>query len=170
MVRDLGLSSALNRLIEEFGRHSDVQTDIHLIEDLDGLFPRETQIGIYRIFQESLTNIGKYAQASRLTVAIKREDNDVAFIVADNGIGCNLDEVVGRDPTNRGLGLMAMQERAHMMGGTLEIKSQEGEGTQVAFRIPVSRSLTGADPEEPEIDLSEALPSLTAAGRKPPGL
>ena len=170
MVRDLGLSAALKRLIEEFSRHYDVQTDMHEVEDLNGLFPRETQIGIYRIFQESLTNIGKYAEASRITIAIKREASDVAFMVADNGRGCDLDEVVGRDPANRGLGLMAMKERAHMMGGTLEIESQEGDGTRIAFRIPVSRSLTGAAPEEPEIDLSEALPPLTASGRKPPGL
>jgi two-component system, NarL family, sensor histidine kinase UhpB len=169
LVRDLGLASALNRLIEEFTRHFDVQTDIHLMEGLDELFAREAQTNIYRIFQESLTNIGKYAQASRLTIAIQREHDQVAFMVADNGRGCNLDEVMGRDPTSRGLGLMAMNERAHMMGGTLEIKSEEGIGTRITFRIPISGNLTGADPQEPGIDFSEALPALTAAGRKPPG-
>ena len=112
MVRDLGLSLALKRLIEEFSRHYDVQADINQIEDMDELFPRETQINIYRIFQESLTNIGKYAQASRLTVAIKREDDQVAFMVADNGKGFNANEVLGGDPSRRGLGLMAMKERA----------------------------------------------------------
>jgi signal transduction histidine kinase len=169
MVRDLGLSLALRRLIEEFSRHYNVETDMRQEEELKGLFPRKTQIGIYRIFQESLTNIGKYAQASRLTFTIKREDSYVAFLVADNGRGCNLDEVMGRDPTNRGLGLMAMQERALMMGGTLEIKSEAGKGTRITFRIPISGNLTGADSEEPETDLSEALPSPTASGRKPPG-
>jgi two-component system, NarL family, sensor histidine kinase UhpB len=169
MVRDLGLSLAVKRTIEEFSRHYDVETDMHQVEDLKGLFPRETQIGIYRIFQESLTNIGKYAQASRLTITIKREDSYVAFMVADNGRGCNLDEVMGRDPTNRGLGLIAMQERALMMGGTLEIKSEEGKGTRITFRIPISGTLTGADSEEPETDLRKALPSPTASGRKPPG-
>ena len=169
MVRDLGLSLAVKRTIEEFSRHYDVETDMHQVEDLKGLFPRKTQIGIYRIFQESLTNIGKYAQASRLTIAIKREDGQVAFMVADNGKGFNPDEVLGGDPSRRGLGLMAMQERARMMGGSLEIKSEEGKGTRITFRIPMSRNLTGADPEEPGTDLSEALPFLTASGRKPPG-
>ena len=70
MVRDLGLSSALKRLIEEFSRHYDIQADIDQMEGMDELFPRETQINIYRTFQECLTNIGKYAQASRLSVAI----------------------------------------------------------------------------------------------------
>jgi two-component system sensor histidine kinase UhpB len=143
MVRDLGLSSALKRLIEEFSRHYDIQADIHQMEGMDGLFPRQTQINIYRIFQECLTNIGKYAQASRLTVAIKREDNQVSFMVADNGRGFTVDEVLGRDPSCRGLGLMAMKERAHMMGGSLEIRSQEGKGTRIAFIIPVSASQAG---------------------------
>ena len=169
MVRDLGLSLALKRIIEEFSRHYDIQTDMHQIEDLKGLFPRETQIGIYRIFQESLTNIGKHAQASQLTIAMQREDGQVVFTVADNGKGFNLDEVMGRDPTTRGLGLMAMQERAHIMGGTLEIKSEEGQGTRITFRIPTSGKLTGANPEEPVFDSRPALPFLTAAERKPPG-
>ncbi len=61
MVRDLGLATALKRLIENFSQHYDLQTDILLMAGLDELFPRETQTNIYRIFQESLTNIGKYA-------------------------------------------------------------------------------------------------------------
>ena len=142
MVRDLGLSSALKRLIEEFSRHYDIQADIGQMEDLDELFPRETQINIYRTFQECLTNIGKYAQASRLTVAITREDSQVAFMVADNGRGFNVNEVLG-DPTRRGLGLMAMQERGRMMGGSLEIRSEEGKGTRIALIIPVSPGQAG---------------------------
>ncbi|MGA9755373.1 MAG: response regulator [Desulfobaccales bacterium] len=142
MVRDLGLSSALKRLIEEFSRSYDIQADIHPIKGLDELFPREAQINIYRLFQESLTNIGKYAQASRLTIAMQREDGQVAFMVADNGKGFRVNEVLG-DPTRRGLGLMAMQERARMMGGSLEIESEEGKGTRIAFIIPVSAGRAG---------------------------
>ena len=168
MVRDLGLSSALKRLIEEFSRHYDIQADVDLMEDMDDLFPRETQINIYRTFQECLTNIGKYAQASRLSVAIKREDGQVAFMVADNGRGFNVNEVLS-DSTRRGLGLMAMKERGRMMGGSLEIRSEAGQGTRIAFIIPVSSHQAGAHPEEPEIKAAEALPYLSASGRKPPG-
>ena len=95
MVRDLGLSSALKRLIEEFSRHYDIQADIDQMEGMDELFSRETQINIYRTFQECLTNIGKYAQASRLSVAINREDGQVSFMVADNGRGFKVNEVLG---------------------------------------------------------------------------
>ena len=142
IVRDLGLSSALKRLIEEFSRHYDIQADIDQMEGIDELFPRETQINIYRTFQECLTNIGKYAQASRLSVAIKQENSHVAFMVADNGRGFKVNEVLG-DPNRRGLGLMAMQERGRMMGGSLEIRSEEGKGTRIALIIPVSTGQAG---------------------------
>jgi signal transduction histidine kinase len=137
MVKDLGLSSALRRLIEDFSRHYDIQGEIDLIHGIDAFLSREAQINIYRIFQESLTNIGKYAQASHLTVTIKPEAGQVSFLIADNGRGFQVEEVWGRDPANRGLGLMAMEERVRMMGGNWRIWSQEGQGTQLAFIIPV---------------------------------
>jgi two-component system sensor histidine kinase UhpB len=142
MVRDLGLSSALNRLIEEFSRHYDIQADIDQMEGMDELFPQETQINIYRTFQECLTNIGKYAQASRLSVSVTREGSQVSFMVADNGKGFKVHEVLG-DPTRRGLGLISMQERGRMMGGSLTIRSEEGNGTRITLIIPVSPSQAG---------------------------
>jgi PAS domain S-box-containing protein len=138
MVKDLGLSAALRRLIEEFTRHYHIAADIDQMPGIDKLFPRPEQINIYRIFQECLTNIGKYAQASRLSIGMKSEDGQVTFVVADNGKGFNVAEVLGRDHTRRGMGLMAMKERARMMGGTLEISSQEGEGTRIALLIPIT--------------------------------
>ena len=137
MVRDLGLASALKRLIQDFARHYGLQAEIDLLDGLDELFSREAQINIYRIFQESLTNIGKYAEASQLRVAIRRADGSVVFQVADNGSGFKVAEVWGRDPARRGLGLMAMEERARMLGGTMEIQSREGQGTQLVLTIPV---------------------------------
>jgi len=143
MVRDLGLSSALKRLIQDFSRHYGIETEIDLMDGLDKLLFREAQINIYRIFQESLTNIGKYARASQLRVAVERGNGVVCFQIADNGKGFKVEEVWGRDPARRGLGLMAMEERARMLGSTLEITSAEGQGTQLAFQIPVGGSQGG---------------------------
>jgi signal transduction histidine kinase len=63
----------------------------------------------------------------------------------DNGRGFKLEEVWGRDPASRGLGLIAMEERARMLGGILKIKSQEGHGTQLSFTIPVTPSEVSQD-------------------------
>lgn len=138
MVEDFGLLWALQHLIEKFCQHYGTYADVDHMEGLDELFSRETQIVIYRIFQESLTNIGKYAHASRLTIAIRPEDGQISFLVADNGRGFNLKEAYDHDSAHRGLGLMAMEERVRMMGGTLEIQSQEGVGTRISFKIPVT--------------------------------
>ena len=64
-------------------------------------------------------------------------------MVADNGRGFKVDEVLARRSIPHGLGLMAMKERVRMMGGTLEIKSEEGKGTRIIFLIPVSGSKAG---------------------------
>jgi signal transduction histidine kinase/DNA-binding response OmpR family regulator len=143
MVRDLGLSSALKRLTQDFSRHYGIQAEIDLLDGLDKLFIREAQINIYRIFQEALTNIGKYAQASQLRVTIGQKDGAIFCQIADNGKGFRVEEVWGRDPSHRGLGLMAMEERARMLGSTLEIKSAEGQGTQLALQILVPGSQAG---------------------------
>jgi signal transduction histidine kinase len=75
-----------------------------------GFFP-EAQSHIYRIFQESLTNIGKYAQAIQVSLAIKRRDGGVAFVIKDDGMGFQLEEVQGRVGAERAMGLATMAER-----------------------------------------------------------
>ena len=112
IIEDLGLSIALQHLINGFTQRHDLQTNIELMPNLDGLFPREAQVNIYRIFQESLTNIGKYAQASNLTVAVTRNGGIVSFLLEDNGKGFQLEEILGRPPAGRGMGLGTMDERS----------------------------------------------------------
>jgi signal transduction histidine kinase len=138
MLEDLGLSTALRQLIEEFAHRHNLQVDIDLLPDLNGLFRREAQINIYRIFQESLTNIGKYAKASSLTVVITSINGQVSFLLADNGQGFEVEKVLHRKSTSRGLGLAAIEERVRMLGGSLEILSKRGVGTKIAFKIPVT--------------------------------
>ena len=132
ILEDLGLSAALQRLIQDFSKHYHIEywADESRIDDL---FPSEVQVAIYRIFQECLTNIGKHSGASRLTVSINKAADRVSFLIQDNGKGF--------DPTQRrrqaqGLGLAAMEERVRMAGGVLSIWSQEGAGTRISFDIP----------------------------------
>lgn len=139
-LEDLGLAEALRHLVEEFVRRYQLQADIDLLPGLGGLFHREAQINIYRIFQESLTNIGKHAQASTLTVVIDSEDDRVSFLIADNGRGFDLENVLSRDLTRRGLGLATMKERVRMLGGSLEIKSREDQGTEISFSVPIRKN------------------------------
>ncbi|MFA4901884.1 MAG: PAS domain S-box protein [Desulfobaccales bacterium] len=137
VLDDLGLIFALKRLLEEFGALHNIEFSLDL-DDLGNLLSSQAQIIIYRIFQESLTNIGKYAQASRVAVSLKNENDKVSFSVEDNGKGFDLEQVRALDVAKRGLGLTAMEERVRMLGGTLKICSQKGIGTRISFNIPIT--------------------------------
>jgi len=141
VLEDLGLSSAIRWLVEAFTKHSQIECSLDMTE-IERLFSDEEQIIIYRMIQECLTNIGKHAQASHVSLAIRKNEDHVLFSVEDNGKGFNVREVLGRDPRKKGLGLAAMVERTRMLRGSLDISSHEGSGTRINFTVP----LQGAEP------------------------
>ncbi len=135
LLEDLGLSATIRRLVETATEHSNIEISLEMTE-LQGLFSRKDQIVIYRILQECMTNIGRHSYASQVSIAIEAQDGQVCFRVEDNGIGFNVREACGAEPAKKGLGLATMQERAGMLGATLDIWSQEGTGTTVVFTVP----------------------------------
>jgi PAS domain S-box-containing protein len=139
-VRELGLTGALKFLLEQFGKHADIQDFSLDMEKIDHLLSRTTQINIYRIFQESLTNIGRHAQATKVAVSVKRKGDQVSFTIRDNGKGFEVDQVFSPLAAAKGVGLAAMQERVSLAGGTLEIWSKKGKGTRISFTIPIGRT------------------------------
>ena len=136
VLEDLGLSAALRRLIDEVSQHDDIVTSVET-DDIKGLFSDEAQIIIYRVFQEALANIVKHADTSRVSVSVNRKDGNVSFVVEDVGNGFDVDYVQAQASTEKGLGLVAMDERVQMLGGSLNIWSQEGQGTRITFNVPV---------------------------------
>ena len=139
VLQDLGLTSALRHLVNEFAKRHNLPANLDLPPDLDGLVPRKAQINIYRILQESLTNIGKYAQASNLTLAVNQDESQVFFRLADDGQGFDVEKARARESTRRGLGLAGMEERGRMLGGKLEIKSEPGQGTEIILSVPIRK-------------------------------
>ena len=136
-LEDLGLTGALRQMLDEFARqHKDIRWQIRL-DNLDREFSPPTQTVIYRIVQEILTNIGKHAKPSRVSVRVKRNPTAALFTVEDNGRGFDTSQIHSLDDPNRGLGLAAMEERVRMQGGTLEIISRENQGTRIAFTLPL---------------------------------
>jgi PAS domain S-box-containing protein len=136
-LEDLGLSAALGYLVDETCRNHNMESAVAM-DEIDHLFPPEIQINIYRIFQESLTNVVKHARASLVSVNITREDGKVSFMIRDNGRGFNLKQVMPGKVGKRSLGLTAMNERALMARGSLQISSRRGQGATIAFSIPTS--------------------------------
>ena len=91
---------------------------------------KEEEILIYRIIQEAVRNVWKHAEATKVDVAIEFGDGKTSVMVSDNGKGFKQQEGLELAKTGK-LGLIGMQERARLLGGTLEIKSELGKGTQV---------------------------------------
>jgi PAS domain S-box-containing protein len=135
-LEDLGLTAALHSLVDNFiNLQKTIKWTIKL-DHLDGLFPLPIQTAIYRVLQEALTNIGKHASPTQVSLKITREDERVSFTIQDNGKGFDRNKIFTEKKT---LGLLSMEERVKMLGGTFELWSQENRGARISFSIPRPR-------------------------------
>jgi signal transduction histidine kinase len=132
---DLGLTVTLDHLFNEFGKYEGLKVSVEK-DDIEGLFPIETQIGIYRVFQEALNNIVKHSGATRVEVAIKKHGHCVEFSIEDNGAGFFKEELGNRKAHDQGMGLATIDERVRLLGGALKLQSKPGQGTRLHFTIP----------------------------------
>ncbi len=135
ILEDLGLSSALRWMLDEFTKVYHIDVTLEMAE-IDHLFSRKAQVILYRIFQEALTNIGKHAQATRVSIVIKKDEDKISFSVEDDGKGFDLSRAARRDMTPKGIGLATMNERVRMLGGSLHLMSQKTGGTRITFTVP----------------------------------
>jgi PAS domain S-box-containing protein len=136
ILEDLGLTAAIWWLVETSTQRFHIENSLDPAE-LDRLFSQEGQIAVYRIFQECLTNIARHARATHIFIEIAKEDGQVVFQVEDNGEGFDVERVLSKPASKKGVGLSAMYERTRMLGGSLDMSSKQGAGTRITFRIPV---------------------------------
>ena len=125
----LGIDAALGQLAHEFERLSGVKVDF----DVDKLEPPPSQgcaIAIYRIAQEAITNVTRYADASQVRLALWRDGNLLIFDFEDNGRGFEVNRA------SEGLGLLGMRERVRILGGKIDVNSRPGSGTRITLEIP----------------------------------
>jgi two-component system sensor histidine kinase UhpB len=127
---DLGL---VNALIALCSRVTDVRVERRFDRDLPPL-DHETELVIYRIAQESLTNVSRHAKASRAVVALRREGDSIVLTVRDDGRGLPAELPRGT------AGISGMRERALLVGGALTISSEPGKGTEVRLSVPTGGS------------------------------
>jgi two-component system sensor histidine kinase DegS len=99
--------------------------------------PPTTEIAVYRIVQEALTNIRKHAQASRVNLCLKFKDEGLSVEVRDNGKGFVPGQTLSSDRSVGQIGLLGMRQRAEMLGGEFNIKTHEGVGTAVILSFPI---------------------------------
>jgi signal transduction histidine kinase len=119
--------------LQDYGQKFFGQTGIAVevtAKDQEVRLPPETEVALYRITQEALTNCAKYADASIITIALNRDAESATFVISDDGVGFDV-----MRPTASGLGLLSMRERAHAIGGKLMLESAPGSGTRITVEI-----------------------------------
>jgi signal transduction histidine kinase len=135
----LGLVAAVEWAAEEFQSRTGIQCRVSLPETNPAI-DAERATALFRIFQETLTNIARHAGATAVRVALSLESGNVSLEVRDNGRGISEDQLAA----SGSLGILGMRERALLLGGEFSIAGDPGTGAIVRVRIPV------ADPPLPE--------------------
>jgi PAS domain S-box-containing protein len=136
---DLGLQTALSNYLEEWSDRSNIQADFHSV-GLNERLPTHIETTVYRIVQEALTNVHKHSNARNVSVIVEHRDRRVQTIIEDNGGGFDAEALIRAPFKDRRLGLLGMQERIALVGGSLNIESTPGFGTTLFVRIPASGS------------------------------
>jgi len=147
ILDDIGLVAALEWQGNEFQSRTGIAC--HVTSTLqESVLDPDLNTAFFRIFQETLTNIIRHAQATRVDVHTTKRDGMMILTVHDNGRGIEQTEIADR----KSIGLLGMEERAALLGGEFEIKGEPGNGTTVTVRIPMARrrSPGSASHEDPD--------------------
>ncbi|HEY2986970.1 MAG TPA: GAF domain-containing protein [Candidatus Binatia bacterium] len=132
VLDDLGLAAAIEWQIHEFQNRTGIKCVLaSRLDDIRLDHLRST--ALFRIFQETLTNIGRHARATKVSIKLERKNRDVSLQVQDNGNGIPKSKLSDR----RSLGILGMRERALLLGGEFTINGSRGKGTIVTARIPI---------------------------------
>ena len=136
-VLDLGLAAAVEWQVQEFQTRTGIQCKVRLLAQ--GMYPPNVSTALFRILQETLTNVARHAKATRVEVVKQKQRDRLVLRIRDNGRGFD-----PADPSrSKSLGLLGMRERAAILGGQVKIASAPGKGTTVTAWIPLR------SPEEP---------------------
>jgi len=132
LLDDLGLAAAIEWQAEEFQKRTGIQCKI-TIDPLDITFDRDRNTAIYRIFQETLTNVARHAQATEVNVSLWQRDGQLELNVRDNGKGITDKELANP----KSFGLIGIRERVKIFSGINIIKGVPGKGTTVTVKMPI---------------------------------
>lgn len=131
IIDDLGLEAAIKWYTKEFSERNGIEINVEMDSDL--LISPDDSITLFRIIQESLTNIARHAQASKIEITLFCDGDSIVLKISDNGIGITNDKLSSK----KSFGLIGMRERANTLGGTFGISSETGKGTQISLCFPI---------------------------------
>ncbi|HYM95488.1 MAG TPA: PAS domain S-box protein, partial [Chitinophagaceae bacterium] len=131
LLDDMGLVAAMEWHLKEFEKRAAVKT-MFAYPDKELLLPDVIKTGLFRIFQESLTNVARHAGAKTIKINLQKENKRIVLNIEDDGKGFEQEKATNK----KTLGILGMKERTFMMGGNYQIKSKPGKGTQVVVSVP----------------------------------
>jgi len=132
----LGLTGAIEEIAERIAEINDLKLSKD-IDDIDNIFPKQSENSVYRIVQETLNNVVKHSKATSVELIVKRSATEVRITVKDNGQGFESGQYKGSH-SKGGFGLLGMGERARLLGGQTIIESAKDAGTTVSIVLPAS--------------------------------
>jgi signal transduction histidine kinase len=141
----VGVAAAVRQYLETFERRTGMQVDFVEMGMNQQRLSKEIELALYRVVQETLTNVMRHAQATAVGVIIERRDDVIIAIVEDNGVGFDPEA----DAAGGRLGLFGMQERVETVGGHMTVESAPGRGTTVYVQIPLQEGARLSDTAVP---------------------
>lgn len=137
ILDDLGIVASIGRLLLDVTQLTGMEGKIQQTGEERRLLP-EVEIGIFRIAQEALWNIGRHSRATSVVVTVIFAEDHFGLELSDNGIGFTVPPSLRELSSSGHLGLLGMQERIELVGGKLEIQSSPNKGTKISIVIPIS--------------------------------
>ncbi len=134
-LEDLGLVAAMHYLVNQLGESEKIEATLDVEGEIGELFS-DLEVAIYRIVQEALNNVKKHAQATQVKVVAQFTKNQIKLTVRDNGKGFEVPESFTDFASDGSFGVMGLQERAQLFGGSISIQSELDNGTIVRLVVP----------------------------------
>lgn len=138
-LRRKGLLHALEEYIINIGSYVQFKVDYHL-PDMQLSLKSDSELNLYRVMQEIITNAIKHSKASRLQLSFERREDNLLINIADNGVGF---DYTGHNFVSTGYGISNIKSRIEMLDGKYNIYSRPGEGIRYTFIIPIQKNSTG---------------------------
>jgi signal transduction histidine kinase len=135
VLQELGLVAAIRKEAKDLARATGIHARVEMSDEIGRLSP-DIEAAVYRVVQESLHNVAKYAQAKQVHVMVTREEGLLRVAIEDDGVGISSTT----NPQRRSYGMAGMRERISALGGTLSVSSRKGHGTKITASVPVSET------------------------------
>lgn len=136
LLDDLGLVPALRWYANRQAQRNGWVLSLS-VEGIVGRVAVTIEVACFRVVQEALTNVAKYANAKAVDLTLRRHDNEVTLVIQDDGVGFDVMLARQRAQGGQSIGVLGMQERVRLAGGALEISSEVGQGTRLELSFPL---------------------------------